>query len=126
MSNEIDFDANKTTVDSKGAAVNNQWKLVSAQVRKVDTVFVKNKVSYKSPSLKYNFIVERHSNSRAAMILIPALVMILLNLFSLYITVNSWERTSLIAINLFCHFNFLLLLTWMVPYNADSVATVCK
>lgn len=128
MSNEIDFSFNKTSIESRKVVQNGLWKLVSANVKKHVDIYVgnKNNNSLVLPTLKYNFLIERHSSTAVAVILIPALLLLLLNLFTFYVNVLCWERIGLIGVSLFSQFNLLMLVSWYIPYSADTVASICK
>jgi hypothetical protein len=120
---EVNYDASKSTVKSKDAALHNQWKIIA-------TFFKKNDGKYASipnqtfPSLTYAFLIERHSAFHVAGIYVPALVLIIVNLSLSWLSIDGYERFILVGLNLFSHYIYLEELFFFVPYNGDTVPTV--
>lgn len=68
---EIDFKVMKSIItDDELSSQNLEWKLIRATYKRNPGNFTETKQTY--PSLTFSFLIERHSGSHAAIILIPA------------------------------------------------------
>ena len=124
---ELDYVREKTSLQLDDKLESSKWKMVSGTVNKSVIVYVtKENVRNTFPSIKFMFVLERHSALQAAAILAPTAVMILINLIVLFIDPNLSERVCLSGFNAITHFLFLQQLYWAIPHNGDSVPNVCK
>ena len=81
---EVDYDSKKTLLQLEDVEESNLWKMVSATVNKSLLIHMtKEKVRNTFPSIKYSFILERHSALQSAAIAGPTIIMILLNIIVL-------------------------------------------
>lgn len=124
---ELDYEREKTLLQLDDKLMDSKWKMVSGTVNKSTIVYLtKEKVRNTFPSIKFIFVLERHSALQAAAILAPTAVIILINLLVLFIDPDLSERVSLLGFNAVTHFMFLQQLYWAIPHNGDSVPNVCK
>lgn len=124
---EVDYDKEKTTLQLDDAVEHSKWKMLSGTANKsLVVIMTKDKVKTTFPSIKYVFLLERHSALQAAVILAPTIIMILINLIVLFIDPDQSERILLSGFNAITHFLFLQQLYWALPRNGDTVPNVCK
>ncbi|CAD7086208.1 unnamed protein product [Hermetia illucens] len=116
---EIDYQTLMSGIE-RSKLQHNEWKIVNTYVKK-------NPGNYSCcpdetyPSLHYTFIIERHSASEQAFILAPAMILVALNLISLWLSPTCSERIIICIVSLFSHFIFIQQLSWLVPKNGEIV-----
>lgn len=145
---EVDFKVLKSVVaEDDLSSQNMEWKLILATYRRNPGNFSETKQTY--PSLTFSFLMERHSASHAASILIPAISMflyeirkikiimnnnecgsfaalVLLNLISLWVDSMNNQRIILLSLSLLGHFMYMQHLFWALPHNGDTLPDLCK
>ncbi|KAL9706350.1 hypothetical protein quinque_009868 [Culex quinquefasciatus] len=117
-SDEVDFHSRVSYLWSHQTNANTQWRIVSSKVSK-QTFAGKGNVTY--PTLVYDYVIERHSSFHLAALFTPILMLLCLNLFITWVSTDCLERKVLLAVSIFCHFQFMALLKWTVPKSGDSV-----
>lgn len=99
---------------------NGQWDVLAVETQR-------NSGKYKCcpnntyPSLEYRFIIKRHAGIHTATIVIPALVLLIITLLSLWINPNSSDRLHICYVNLISQFLYLQYVSWMVPTHGATV-----
>lgn len=121
----LNFIAHNLTVDSDGGMSSRSWMLISAfgefGNKTINNFKFGNQEENASYSfIKMNFIIERHNKELIFQIVIPAIVLIIFNLITLFLPVSN-ERWILYAMNLFNHHIYIIQLRHMMPANADSI-----
>ncbi|XP_058816638.1 neuronal acetylcholine receptor subunit alpha-5-like [Topomyia yanbarensis] len=117
-SSEVDFHSSVSWLGSSQTNAHIQWRVVSAKVSREP---LKSKDNQTYPVLIYDYVIERHSSFHLAALLTPILLLIALNLFLTWLSTDSVERKLLLAVSIFCHFKFMTLLQWAVPFNGETV-----
>lgn len=140
---EVDFHSEGSLMLSSQANAHSQWRVVSAKFSKQKQIGITINDTY--PVLIFDYIIERHSSFHLAALLTPILstyhrevrlpmepinvilflVMVFLNLFLTWLSTDSVERKLLLAVSIFCHFQFMMQLHWAVPYNGETVPGIC-
>lgn len=124
---EVNYNPEKVKVRSLAVAQHGQWKMLSSSVQKLSSSYkVQNGTTSTYPSLKFSFVLERHSASLACVIVVPAIIMLWMNLIILWISPELIERIFLVIFNIFSHFMFTRQLSWFCPHNGDNPPSVCK
>lgn len=73
------------------------------------------------PMLKYTFVLSRVAAGPAAIVVVPAIVIILLTLISLLLDVKNNVRLFMVCFSLFGHFMFLTEIGYNIPkHSADT------
>ncbi|CAO1375370.1 unnamed protein product [Diamesa hyperborea] len=78
------------------------------------------------PSVKYTFIIERHSALHIAGYIVSAFVLMVVCLSTLWMTPGCVERFVLSGFNLFSHFLFMEQLYWLIPHNGETLPNVVR
>lgn len=55
-----------------------------------------------------------------------SIVMMLLNLVSLWINLDCYHRLSLQIFNLYLHYTFMNQFFWYIPFNGSTVPNICE
>ncbi|XP_069678421.1 neuronal acetylcholine receptor subunit alpha-10-like [Periplaneta americana] len=98
--------------------MNREWHLVSMRAYKEVETYGSNNTY---PSVTYEFVLQRHSGSYAAIAVMPAVVLMLLTLLTYWMKADHADRLILSLLSLFSHFVFLQYLGNMLPSNGDQV-----
>lgn len=119
---------NQLQVDSESGALNRAWDLFSliGYYGNQSSDFI---VSSQDPKPEYSFIkmnfgIKRHTPEIIYQVIIPAAIIVALNVILLILDANMSERWILYAIGIFCHNIYIIQLRYMVPSNSDSVPKV--
>lgn len=102
------------TVDEENAAENNEWKLLSVAATggEMPLIIGDSRVIMMS-RITYTFRFQRISDGYLFQIIVPAFVIVTINIFLMLLNPQLPERFVLYTINLFSHFIFLEQLRWM-------------
>lgn len=124
----LNFIGNNLTVDSEGATENREWKLISALGEYGNRSFNNFVLSTREPNaeysfLKMNFVIERHNIELIYQLVIPAAVLIIFNISTLFLPPHFNERWILLVISVFCHKVYNVQISWMLRRN-DSVPKI--
>lgn len=116
---EINFKIPETPVSLGDYVENGDWKLLKVEVVKKEGKFAccPNNTY---PSIVYRFIIERHSATHAATIIIPAIMLIVLTLTTLWMNPEEMHRMCLACTNLMIHVMYFQMLTWQIPSSGDN------
>ncbi|KAJ4435498.1 hypothetical protein ANN_18114, partial [Periplaneta americana] len=98
--------------------MNREWHLVSMRAYKEVETYGSNNTY---PSVTYEFVLQRHSGSYAAIAVMPAVVLMLLTLLTYWMKADHADRLIISLLSLFSHFVFLQFLGNMLPSNGDQV-----
>ncbi|KAL7044099.1 hypothetical protein ACKWTF_001779 [Chironomus riparius] len=123
---KLNFIGNKLQVDSDGSYQNEAWQLnsLSGMVFNQTNALANTNEPYSCVML--TFIIKRDSKEFVYQVIIPAVLMILMNIFTLILDADMNERWVLYAIYLFSHEIYNVQLQWMLPSNSDSIPNVFK
>ncbi|XP_055295202.1 neuronal acetylcholine receptor subunit non-alpha-3-like [Sitodiplosis mosellana] len=120
---EVDFNVSRTVLTEQDLSSQDmQWRLIGATYTRNPGNFSDTQQTY--PSLKFTFLMERHSGSHSATIFIPAFALVLLNLITLWVDSEHNHRFILLALSLLSHFLYMQHLFWIVPHNGDTVPDI--
>lgn len=104
-----------------------QWDMVSIDKKLV----TQSKGGKRDPvqradkaAIFYTFEIERHSAMWRAMIFGSALIMISINLFSLWLDLRCEDRIRLLSLNFIIHVLNNQHIFWSVPYNGDIIPDI--
>lgn len=70
------------------------------------------------------FIINRHSKELVFQVIIPAVLIIFMNIFTLILDADSHDRWILYTISMFSHFTYHEQLSYMFVINTDSIPNV--
>ncbi|KAL3285895.1 hypothetical protein HHI36_000415 [Cryptolaemus montrouzieri] len=98
---------------------NGNWELISITPRRNSGQF-ECCPNNTYPSLEYIFLIKRMSAIHASTIVIPAVVLLIMTLTSLWIPPNQQERLNLCFVNLIAHFLHLQYISWIVPTHGPK------
>lgn len=91
-------------VDYETGLLSEDWRLAS--------VTVNLNTTNTQPSVIINFGIERYSKGYIQQIMVPAVVLVLINIFLLTLNPELPDRMALYVINLFSHFIYVEQLKW--------------
>lgn len=114
----LDYDKEKLKVVTKETQENPSWKIKSAKVKY--SIFSSANESF--PTIQYTFQIERHEGVDEIVVIVPALVLLLINLISL--VMDGSQRLLIISLNIICHLLYFQHLAWTLPHNGDTVPYV--
>lgn len=119
----IDYNNKSLGVVVKDTQPNPHWKIISAKAKRSAKQYAccPNQTF---PTIEFEFNMERHSGSYEVIFLIPALIMIIMNLLIFLMSHEENRRLILCALNVLSHFLFAQHLTWLVPNNGDTTPDV--
>lgn len=104
----------KNPISLDDLAENGEFELVSVKV-------VRNPGIYKCcpnntyPSLNYIFTIKRYASAIAATYVIPAVIMIIMTISSLWLNIESMDRLIVCCANLVIHFLYIQSIWWNLP-----------
>ncbi|XP_045461113.1 neuronal acetylcholine receptor subunit alpha-3-like isoform X2 [Harmonia axyridis] len=99
---------------------NGNWELASISAKKSDGKY-KCCPNNTFPSLEYTLVIDRISPNHASTVIIPAVVLLVMSLTSLWIPPVKQERMNLCFVNLISHFLHLQYVSWMIPTHGKTV-----
>lgn len=117
-SQHLDYDKEKLQVVFKDAQPNPNWKMLAARVN----YSVYNASNQSFPTIQYSFDLERHEGVDEIVVVIPACLLIIMNLMSL--VMDGSQRLIIICLNIICHVLYIQHLAWSLPHNGDTVPDV--
>lgn len=109
---EMNYNPEKVKVVSSKAQRNNQWQLLSS-TSKVNIGKYASAPNETYPSVTFSFLIERHSAFHVSGTIVPAIILMTLNLTVLWMIPGMIERFILTLTNLFSHFLYMEFLYWM-------------
>ncbi|KAG5676671.1 hypothetical protein PVAND_006489 [Polypedilum vanderplanki] len=124
--NKIIFVSQSLRIDSEGGAQSRSWELISSQIfisNETNSLKIYGPDNSFYSTINLSFIIERHSKELIHQVLIPAIIMIVSNLFILFLDAEMIERWILYAIMLFSHYMYNVQLNWLLP-SSDSVPNI--
>ncbi|XP_070497025.1 neuronal acetylcholine receptor subunit beta-3-like [Chironomus tepperi] len=123
---KLNFIGHALQVDSDGSAQQGAWELntLSGMIINQTNGMANNPEPYSCVML--TFIIKRDSKEFVLQVIIPAVLMILMNIFTLILDADMTERWILYAIYLFSHYIYNEQLQWMLPSKSDSIPNVFK
>lgn len=123
---KLNFIGHNLEADSENMDLNGAWQLnsLSGMVYNQSNALTSTKEPYSCVIL--TFIIKRDSKEFVYQVIIPAVLMILMNIFTLILDADMNERWLLYAIYLFSQYIFNVQLQWMLPSNSDSIPNVFK
>ncbi|XP_069678419.1 neuronal acetylcholine receptor subunit alpha-2-like [Periplaneta americana] len=104
------------------ANLNREWQVTSTS---------SSVVSQKIPSFPdvystavFTFVLKRHPKSFAATVILPAVVLMLVTLVTYWMEASESERLILAAVDVVCHFTFLMHLGRVLPSNGEKAPLI--
>lgn len=104
-----------------------QWDMVSVDKKLV----IQSKVGKRDPvqradksAIFYTFQIERHSSIYTAMIFCPVIIMIAMNLISLWLDLRCEDRIRLLFLSFLLHILNNQHMYWSAPYNGDLIPDI--
>lgn len=91
------------------------WKLLNVVNERLGGKYREN-TTY--PMLKYTFVMKREAAGPAAIVVVPAIVIVILTLVSLLLDVRDNTRLMLACFSLFGHFTFLTQIGFDIPKHS--------
>lgn len=125
---KLNFIGQYLSVDYERATQNRAWELVSFlgtisnQTNELMKYSEEPNALYSCLTLR--FVIGRHSKEFVVQVMIPAVLMIFINILTLLLDADQPERWMLYATYLFSHSIYFEQLQWMLPSNSDSVPNV--
>ncbi|CAO1304163.1 unnamed protein product [Diamesa serratosioi] len=120
---EVNYQSERVKIVSKNVQENTSWKMLAATVR-VNTGNYSEFKNVTFPSVKFTFVIERHSAMHIAGYIMSAFVLMIACLSVLWMTPGCVERFVLAGFNLFSHFLFVEQLVWLIPHNGETLPNV--
>ncbi|XP_053673873.1 neuronal acetylcholine receptor subunit beta-4-like [Anopheles nili] len=115
---EVDMHLKDVCLGKNTEFTSPKWSIVSLEKRR-SVVFSTD--SYKYPVLNVELILIRKASFEQVAIIGPILVLALLNVYTVWLRSNSFERKVMLGISISCHFATLKQLEWTLPYNRDTL-----
>lgn len=116
------------TVDQKFGALNRAWDLISiyGQYGNQSSDFVVSSLDANATFsfIKMNFNIRRHSPEMIFQVVIPAVIVAIMNIFTLILDANMSERWILFSLGIFGNWIYNIQLQFMLPANSDSVPKI--
>lgn len=112
-SQKLNFSGNIISVDQEEGVDSNNWKLVTFTASTGSRRYMFDGYNQTFPFVLMNFNIERQSGGYVHQVMIPAVILVVINIFLLLVNPESMERFALYVINLFSHGVFLEQLRWM-------------
>jgi hypothetical protein len=112
-SKQLNFSNYEIIVDPEEGKESNNWKLKSATVNTGTRRYIFDGYNQSFPYVMLNFNIERQSGGYVHQVMIPAIVLVIINMFLLFLSPESNERFVLYIVSLFSHGIFLEQLRWM-------------
>lgn len=97
------------------------WKLLNVANERLPGKYREN-TTY--PMLKYTFVMKREAAGPAAIVVVPAIVIVLLTLASLLLDVKDNIRLILACFSLFGHFTFLTQIGYDIPKHSSDTPII--
>lgn len=107
---QLNFVNRSVAIDYDNALISQDWDL---RTIKVNSEIILNEYNVTQPSITIKFVIERYSHGHLHQIIIPAVVLMIINISLLMLNPESPERVILYVINLFSHCLFVEQLKWM-------------
>jgi hypothetical protein len=112
-SSQLEFLNHSVIVDYEEGRENSVWILLAASSISGERRYVFNDFNASHPFIIFNFDFQRISHEYLFQIIIPAVVLMLVNIFLLLLHPESNDRFILYVINVFSHCIFWEQLIWM-------------
>jgi hypothetical protein len=108
---EMNYNTEKVKLISSKSAENNQWKLLQATSKYSEGKYdVAPNETY--PSISFSFLIERHNAFHVSGTIVPAVILLIINLTVLWMTPGSFDRFVLCIFSLFSHILYIDFLYW--------------
>ncbi|XP_046752742.1 neuronal acetylcholine receptor subunit non-alpha-3-like [Diprion similis] len=104
-----------------GFTPNAQWKLLLLEHTQVEDGIAEG---YTFPTIIYTVVLERNSDSMRAVILAPAILLVVLTLTVLWLDPISVERSVVAVLNLICNLICVMNLNEQVPFNGSTTPSI--
>lgn len=123
---KLNFIGHTLEADSENSYLNGAWQLsfLGGMIYNQSNSLTTTNEPYSCVML--TLIIKRDSKEFVYQVIIPALLMFLMNIFTLVLDADMNERWVLYAIYLFSQYIFNVQLQWMLPSNSDSIPNVFK
>lgn len=121
---KLNFIGNILQADSEGSYKNGAWELNSLSGMIVNQTNGLANTDEPYSCVMLTFIIKRNSKEYILQVVIPAVLMILMNIFTLILDADMNERWVLYMIYLFSHYTYNLQLQWMLPSSSDSIPNI--
>lgn len=111
--NQLNFSRHSITVDFEEGKESNDWVILSAYSYSGSRSYMFDGFNATHPYIIFNFEFQRLSKGLIMQIIVPAVVLLIVNIFALLLNPESLDRFVLYVISLFSHMMFLEQLRWM-------------
>ncbi|KAG7200301.1 hypothetical protein KM043_017766 [Ampulex compressa] len=99
---------------------NHEWDVVRFYVEQ-HTVLSKFGVNFNTTLLSYNIVLKRRASMLHTAYVIPAIVLMVMTLLTLWLEPKSTERMLIANLNLVCHLICIEDIHWRVRYNGANI-----